>query len=175
MFSYAVFVEVDGVERTIATNEANVKYLAANEGKLFHVTWELNPYAGYYGFVDELRLVNDKEDNEPTCDYMSTVTYSGNTLYNTTNSYTVDADTVIVGNNGVIDASKGIWVLCDDNKTTHADVVFVGTKLDGTTSFATDSDYEAVYDKDSDKYVITIPYTETDNDVNIWAVAQNGD
>ena len=172
--TFEMVVNVDGVERTIATNEANVKYLAANEGKLFHVTWELNPYAGYYGFVDELRLVNDKEDNEPTCDYMSTVTYSGNTLYNTTNSYTVDADTVIVGNNGVIDASKGIWVLCDDNKTTHADVVFVGTKLDGTTSFATDSDYEAVYDKDSDKYVITIPYTETDNDVNIWAVAQNG-
>ena len=172
--TFEMVVNVDGVERTIATNEANVKYLAANEGKLFHVTWELNPYAGFYGFVDELRLVNDKEDNEPTCDYMSTVTYKGDTLYNANNSYTVDADTVIVGNNGVIDDSKGIWVLCDDNKTTHADVVFVGTKLDGTTSFATDSDYEVVYDKDSDKYVITIPYTETDNDVNIWAVAQNG-
>ena len=128
--TFEMVVNVDGVERTIATNEANVKYLAANEGKLFHVTWELNPYAGFYGFVDELRLVNDKKDNEPTCDYMSTVTYKGDTLYNANNSYTVDADTVIVGNNGVIDDSKGIWVLCDDNKTTHADVVFVGTKLD---------------------------------------------
>ena len=171
--TFEMVVNVDGVERTIATNEANVKYLAANEGKLFHVTWELNPYAGFYGFVDELYLMNEQEDNEPVCDYMSSVTYSGNTLYNADDSYTVDADTVIVGNNGVIDASKGIWVICDDIKTTHAAVVYVGTKLGPSTAFDTDSKYEPVYDEDANEYVITIPYTETDNEIDVWAVAQN--
>ena len=171
--TFEMTVNVDGVDRNILTNEDNVKYLAANVGKLFHVTWELNPYAGFYGFVDELYLMNEQEDNEPVCDYMSSVTYSGNTLYNADDSYTVDADTVIVGNNGVIDASKGIWVICDDIKTTHAAVVYVGTKLGPSTAFDTDSKYEVVYDEAAKEYVITIPYTETDNDIDVWAVAQN--
>ncbi len=153
--TFEMTVNVDGVDRNILTNEDNVKYLAANVGKLFHVTWELNPYAGFYGFVDELYLMNEQEDIEPVCDYMSSVTYSGNTLYNAVNSYTVDADTVIVGNNGVIDASKGIWVICDDIKTTHAAVVYVGTKLDESVALTVDAkDGTVTYDADTKTFTV---------------------
>ena len=54
---YYMSVVIDGVDRTIATTQDVVEYLAANEGKVFAVDWTLNPYRQHYGFVDEARLV----------------------------------------------------------------------------------------------------------------------
>lgn len=140
---YYMNVVIDGVERTVAIDkETTVKNLANNVGKVFHIDWKLCPYDKFYGFVEEAYLVNEAKDGGAeeifkgdNCDYLSgDIVYSGNTLICDEKSYTVDSDTVIVGNNGVIDTSKGVWVIPGDFKTTHADIVYVGTKLSNLTT-----------------------------------------
>lgn len=172
---YYMNVVIDGVERTVAIDkETTVKNLANNVGKVFHIDWKLCPYDKFYGFVEEAYLVNEAKDGGAeeifkgdNCDYLSgDIVYSGNTLICDEKSYTVDNDTVIVGNNGVIDTDKGIWVIPGDFKTTHADIVYVGTKLDKSVALTVTAEDGTVTVDPTDVTKITVTSVKDDtNDV----------
>ncbi|MGM9607333.1 MAG: S-layer homology domain-containing protein [Oscillospiraceae bacterium] len=140
--TYKMTVLVDGVERTIATNIDNIEILAANKGKLFHVEWVRDSYAsGIYGFVDEVRLINEDEDDDDTfggCDYLNhDVMVTVSSIVCGGESYRFDSNTKVYGEIDSIDkltqdvADKyGIWVIADyTTRYGRADAVYVGTKL----------------------------------------------
>ena len=120
---YYMSVVIDGADRTIATTQDVVEYLAANEGKVFAVDWTLNPYSQYYGFVDEARLVNEANDisvangatSEGNVNYLTgNVTFGNGVIVTGEDSYRVNSDTVFVGGDAVSDtvyAEDGIWWL----------------------------------------------------------------
>ena len=63
--TYVMDVIVDGVERTIRTTDKNViDTLMANEGKLFHVTFQTDATEPNYGFVTDVDLVNEAHDSD---------------------------------------------------------------------------------------------------------------
>ena len=60
--TYKMDVIIDGEEQTICANKSVMEDLAANKGKLLHVTWEKNSAEGYYGFAASVSLVNESSD-----------------------------------------------------------------------------------------------------------------
>ena len=150
---YYMNVVIDGVERTIATTETIVKYLAANEDKVFGVSWELNPYDHMYGFVNDARLVNEAVDRSWSwfgdINYLTgDVTFADGVIVNDGESYRINSDTVFVGGNAVNDsvyADNGIWVdYSSDGKQLVADVVYIGAKLDTSVALTVASKYGTV-------------------------------
>ena len=161
---YYMSVVIDGVDRTIATTQDVVEYLAANEGKVFAVDWTLNPYLQHYGFVKEARLVNEAVDNtvtspvtsEGNINYLTgTVTFGNNVIVDGASSYRITSDTVFVGGDAVnkdVYADNGIWVAYSfDGQKNVADVIYIGEKLDESTALTVDSavDADIVANKDS--------------------------
>ena len=167
-------VVIDGVDRTIATTQDVVEYLAANEGKVFAVDWTLNPYRQHYGFVDEARLVNEANDInvEDDVNYLTGDVIFGNGVIVTgEDSYRVNSDTVFVGGdavNNTVYANNGIWVAySSDGQQLVADVVYIGEKLDestalNVTSAANDKATvgETTYSDDRSTGSLTITYAK---------------
>ena len=158
---YYMSVVIDGADRTIATTQDVVEYLAANEGKVFAVDWTLNPYSQYYGFVDEARLVNEANDisvangatSEGNVNYLTgNVTFGNGVIVTGEDSYRVNSDTVFVGGDAVSDtvyAEDGIWVAySSDGQQLVADVVYIGEKLSDDTSATVTAAYN------NDTYII---------------------
>ena len=174
--TYVMNVVIDGVERQIQTNIDNIKILAENEGKLFHVEWATDPDEGYYGFVDELRLINEEEDDDydyddPFCDYLTGDTaISGNRILGAEESYTITSDTVVVG---AADLSKvdfdkqGVWVVASWNgKYNVADEVYVGEKLDESVALTVTAKTGTVtVDKDDATKITVISKEDANADV----------
>ena len=171
---YYMSVVIDGVDRTIATTQDVVEYLAANEGKVFAVDWTLNPYRQHYGFVDEARLVNEANDInvEDDVNYLTGDVIFGNGVIVTgEDSYRVNSDTVFVGGdavNNTVYANNGIWVAySSDGQQLVADVVYIGEKLDestalNVTSAANDKATvgETTYSDDRSTGSLTITYAK---------------
>ncbi len=137
---YYMSVVIDGAERTIATTQDIVEYLAANEGKVFAVDWGMNPYTNLYGFVVQARLVNEANDIdvEDNVNYLTgNVTFGNGVIVTGEDSYRVNSDTVFVGGDAVNDTvydENGIWVAySSDGQQLVADVVYIGEKLDTST------------------------------------------
>ena len=191
---YYMSVVIDGVDRTIATTQDVVEYLAANEGKVFAVDWTLNPYRQHYGFVDEARLVNEANDInvEDDVNYLTGDVIFGNGVIVTgEDSYRVNSDTVFVGGdavNNTVYANNGIWVAySSDGQQLVADVVYIGEKLDtsvalnvtaedGTvvqdTNYATNNTWNFTSVKDDTDDVLT--YTGADaNTVVVFAEGED--
>ena len=192
---------VDGVERTIRTVEDDViNTLMANEGKLFHVTFQTDATEGHYGFVTDVDLVNEAHDGDQCistnndCDYTFAVdvTAGDRTItiedrdgteesWNTTNATTiVDLDGTIVDYNietieqAVENLSVGIWVVEDENGA--AAQIYIGTRL------TNNDDLNVISISDADAtgnwttpntYEITIPYDANSCEVVVAAAAQN--
>ena len=157
--TYVMNVVIDGEEQLIYTNRENAFTLAANKGKLFHVTWETGfngtSYESYnpnYGYVKSVDLVNEAKDTDATyeyakgghCDYVtgSSARYKDGTLYSNDQGWTITEDTKFFstkyGISKISDLEKldfadediGVWVVNNpDARITEASVVYVGTRL----------------------------------------------
>ena len=191
---------VDGVERSIRTvNDDVINTLMANEGKLFHVTFQTDATLPNYGFVTDVDLVNEAHDgnqcistNNEDCDYTfaADVVAGDRTItiidrdgtresWNTTNTTTiVNLDGTIVDYNietieqAVENLSVGIWVVEDENGA--AAQIYIGTRLsnDDTLAIGTITN-GGVGEWNGNTYEITIPYDKDSCNVTIWAAAQN--
>ena len=158
-------VYVDGVERTIVTDEATMDTLTANTGKLFHVTWDENPLDsalvpnGTYGYVSKVTLVNEANDGDflGTCNYLSEVTVAdvgdGAIMNEDGHSYNLTSATQVIYNGEIpytienlkeaIEADMGIWVVdADDSINNDALTIYVGTKLDESVALTVSADAE---------------------------------
>ena len=195
---------VDGVERTIRTVEDDViNTLMANEGKLFHVTFQTDATEGHYGFVTDVALVNEAHDgdqcistNNEDCDYTFAVdvTAGDRTItiedrdgteesWNTTNATTiVNLDGTIVDYNietieqAVENLSVGIWVVEDENGA--AAQIYIGTWLTNddaldVLNLSTEGATGKWSDTAANTYEITIPYNTDECNVTVAAAAQN--
>ena len=172
---YEMLVYVDGVERTIVTDEKTMRYLENNTGKLFHVEWDESPLdsalvpSGTYGYVDDVMLVNEATDGDfiGTCNYLSKVTLAdlGNGAimnedghsYNLTNAtqviYSGDVPYTIDNLAAAIEAGLGIWVVDNDDAISNdALTIYVGTKLSSDVSlmWSDDSGADKAYTKQPD-------------------------
>ena len=145
-------VNIDGADRTIATTQTIVEYLAANVGKVFAVDWNLDADDamvgpdGAYGFVKNVYLVNEKfDDNLFNLNYLTgnNVTFGNNVIDTDEGSYRITADTVFVGGtavNGSVYADNGIWVdYSSDGFQLVADVIYIGAKLDESVALTVDA------------------------------------
>ncbi len=193
---HVIDVVVDGVERSIRTVEDDViNTLMANEGKLFHVTFQTDATLPNYGSVTDVDLVN--EPNEcADCDYTfaADVVAGNNTMtiidrdgtresWTTTNATTiVDLDGTTVNYNietieqAVENLEVGIWVVEDENGA--AAQIYIGTRL------TNNDDLNVISISDADAtgnwstttpntYEITIPYNADSCEVVVAAAAQN--
>ena len=150
---------VDGVERTIRTVEDDViNTLMANEGKLFHVTFQDDATLPNYGFVTDVALVNEHHDSDNipagsgdadcTCNYTfaanveagdRTITITdrnSNTAetWNTTNATTiVDLDGTIVDYNiETIEQAVenlSVGIWVVEDENGAAAQIYIGTRL----------------------------------------------
>ena len=150
---------VDGVERTIRTVDDDViNTLMANEGKLFHVTFQDKATLPNYGFVTDVALVNEHHDSDNipagsgdadcTCNYTfaanveagdRTITITdrnSNTAetWNTTNATTIvdlDGTTVNYSIENIEEAVENLEVgiwVVEDENGAAAQI-YIGTRL----------------------------------------------
>ena len=191
---------VDGVERTIRTvNDDVINTLMANEGKLFHVTFQTDATEDHYGFVTDVALVNEFHD-ESSCPVTATAecnyTFAVNVIagtdtvtiierdgtresWNTTNATTiVNLDGTTVNYNietieqAVENLEVGIWVVEDENGA--AAQIYIGTQLTNDDALAIGTITNGgVGEWNGNTYEITIPYDKDSCNVTIWAAAQN--
>ena len=195
---------VDGVERTIRTVEDDViNTLMANEGKLFHVTFQTDATEDHYGFVTDVALVNEFHD-ESRCPVTATAecnyTFAVNVIagtdtvtfierdgtresWNTTNATTiVNLDGTTVNYNietieqAVENLGVGIWVVEDENGA--AAQIYIGTRLTDddaldVRSISTEGATGKWSDTAANTYEITIPYNTNECNVIVSAAAQN--
>ena len=176
---YSMNVMVDGVARTIATDLPTVTKLAANVGKLFHVTWNTTAYAAGYGMVATADLVNELTDTDLACNYLSQAITLGNGVlvcdgvsYHINNAAVVST---IPGINTVADidafavANYGIWVVSRTAPYNVATTVYVGEKLNtGVAASVSAEDnngaiYAGVLDAAGTTFTITLPEDKTVN------------
>ena len=175
---YNMNVMVDGVARTIATDLRTVTKLAANVGKLFHVTWNTTIGTGY-GMVATADLVNEATDAERACNYLSQAITLGNGVlvcdgvsYHINNAAVVST---IPGINTVADidafavANYGIWVVSGVRPYNVATTVYVGEKLNtgvAASVSAVDNNgaiYAGVLNAAGTTFTITLPEDKTVN------------
>ena len=155
-------VMVDGEVKTIRTTPDVAKELAKNVGKLYHADFKKvwnesdNSYDWKaYGFIEDVRLVNDYEDENRACDYIAdygdgkypvlsadkttlqseqtwNLTKAAYVVYDTAKGEYVKLDEYQLTKNDLRD--NGIWVIGDTETRPYdyATLVYVGTKLDGT-------------------------------------------
>ena len=176
---YSMNVMVDGVARTIATDLATVTKLAANVGKLFHVTWDANANTPGYGMILSADLVNEATDAERACNYLSQAITLGNGVlvcngvsYHINNAAVVST---IPGINTVADIDAfavdnyGIWVVSGVRPYNVATTVYVGEKLNtGVAASVSAEDnngaiYAGVLNAAGTTFTITLPEDKTVN------------
>ena len=182
---------VDGVERTIRTVEDDViNTLMANEGKLFHVTFQDDATLPNYGFVTDVTLVNEHHDSDNipagsgdadcTCNYTfaanveagdRTITITdrnSNTAetWNTTNATTiVDLDGTIVDYNiETIEQAVenlSVGIWVVEDENGAAAQIYIGTRLSVDTGLNVSSTTEgAVVAYDAASKTYTITLPE---------------
>ena len=173
---YSMNVMVDGEARTIATTEVIAQKLAANVGKLFHVTW--NTATGInYGMVASADLVNEATDAEMACNYLSgQITLGNGVLISDGVSYHINNAAVvstIPGINTVADLDRyavdtyGIWVVSRTAPYNVATTVYVGEKLNtGVAASVSAEDnngaiYAGVLNAAGTTFIITLPEDKT--------------
>ena len=161
--TYKMDVIIDGEEQTICANKSVMEDLAANKGKLLHVTWEKNSAKGYYGFAASVSLVNESSDcddvagylpDEGDCDYVTgNAKIKGQTIVSNHFNWTITSATKFVGVDGLdnIDLEDdGVWVIASGSKyASEAAYVYVGEKLGESVALTvTAKDGTVTVDKD---------------------------
>ncbi len=161
--TYKMDVIIDGEEQTICANKSVMEDLAANKGKMLHVTWEKNSAKGYYGFAASVSLVNESSDcddvagylpDEGDCDYVTgNAKIKGQTIVSNHFNWTITSATKFVGVDGLdnIDLEDdGVWVIASGSKyASEAAYVYVGEKLGESVALTvTAKDGTVTVDKD---------------------------
>ena len=187
---------LDGVDRTVYTNDAVKTTLTSNVGKLFHVDVDTDPDHKTYGRIVGVDLVNELTDYTEACNYLSgndlAIRENGNVLYGDGVSYDVKDAMIVSTKKDVTDVSDladavkagyGIWVLVDQTATTpyeHAAIVYVGEKLDNDDS-ATVVAYDANGDKlgtgvlNNTTFTITLGEDVATSEIDEIVVTASGD
>ena len=189
---YRLNVVVDGVERTVTTdNAALAEYLSDNVGKVFWAYFETDETDANYGYLTNAQLVNYATDGAIgatgySVDYLASdnIYRVGDTLVdhyaaNNNVGYRVTDSTPVVGGTLSGDLNDyGIWVVYTTvGGEKIASLVYVGTKLDQDSSPVVSGKYE---DADGDDvivsgvanstetvYTVTLPEGETSADVRV--------
>ena len=161
--TYKMDVIIDGEEQTICANKSVMEDLAANKGKLLHVTWEKNSAEGYYGFAASVSLVNESSDcddvagylpDEGDCDYVTgNAKIKGQTIVSNHFNWTITSNTKFVGAKDLNDIDledDGVWVVASGSKyASEAAYVYVGEKLGESVALTvTAKDGTVTVDKD---------------------------
>ena len=161
--TYKMDVIIDGEEQTICANKSVMEDLAANKGKLLHVTWEKNSAEGYYGFAASVSLVNESSDcddvagylpDEGDCDYVTgNAKIKGQTIVSNHFNWTITSSTKFVGAKDLNDIDledDGVWVVASGSKyASEAAYVYVGEKLGESVALTvTAKDGTVTVDKD---------------------------
>ena len=161
--TYKMDVIIDGEEQTICANKSVMEDLAANKGKLLHVTWEKNSAEGYYGFAASVSLVNESSDcddvagylpDEGDCDYVTgNAKIKGQTIVSNHFNWTINKNTKFVGVDKLDDIDledDGVWVVASGSKyASEAAYVYVGEKLGESVALTvTAKDGTVTVDKD---------------------------
>ena len=161
--TYKMDVIIDGEEQTICANKSVMEDLAANKGKLLHVTWEKNSAEGYYGFAASVSLVNESSDcddvagylpDEGDCDYVTgNAKIKGQTIVSNHFNWTITSNTKFVGAKDLNDIDledNGVWVVASGSKyASEAAYVYVGEKLGESVALTvTAKDGTVTVDKD---------------------------
>ena len=161
--TYKMDVIIDGEEQTICANKSVMEDLAANKGKLLHVTWEKNSAEGYYGFAASVSLVNEFSDcddvagylpDEGDCDYVTgNAKIKGQTIVSNHFNWTINKNTKFVGVDKLDDIDledDGVWVVASGSKyASEAAYVYVGEKLGESVALTvTAKDGTVTVDKD---------------------------
>ena len=161
--TYKMDVIIDGEEQTICANKSVMEDLAANKGKLLHVTWEKNSAKGYYGFAASVSLVNESSDcddvagylpDEGDCDYVTgNAKIKGQTIVSNHFNWTITSNTKFVGAKDLNDIDledDGVWVVASGSKyASEAAYVYVGEKLGESVALTvTAKDGTVTVDKD---------------------------
>ena len=161
--TYKMDVIIDGEEQTICANKSVMEDLAANKGKLLHVTWEKNSAEGYYGFAASVSLVNESSDcddvagylpDEGDCDYVTgNAKIKGQTIVSNHFNWTITSNTKFVGAKDLNDIDledDGVWVVASGSKYAYeAAYVYVGEKLGESVALTvTAKDGTVTVDKD---------------------------
>ena len=161
--TYKMDVIIDGEEQTICANRSVMEDLAANKGKLLHVTWEKNSAEGYYVFAASVSLVNESSDcddvagylpDEGDCDYVTgNAKIKGQTIVSNHFNWTITSNTKFVGAKDLNDIDledDGVWVVASGSKyASEAAYVYVGEKLGESVALTvTAKDGTVTVDKD---------------------------
>ena len=161
--TYKMDVIIDGEEQTICANKSVMEDLAANKGKMLHVTWEKNSAEGYYGFAASVSLVNESSDcddvagylpDEGDCDYVTgDAKIKGQAIVSNHFNWTITGNTKFVGAKDLNDIDfedDGVWVVASGSKyASEAAYVYVGEKLGESVALTvTAKDGTVTVDKD---------------------------
>ena len=189
---YRLNVVVDGVERTVTTNNAALaEYLSDNVGKVFYATFDETATSGTYGYLTNAQLVNFATDGAIGATGYSVDYLASDNIYrvddtlvdyyaaNNNVGYRVTDSTPVVGGtlSGDLD-DYGIWVVYTTvGGEKIASLVYVGTKLDQDSSPVVSGKYEdadgddvilsAVANSAETVYTVTLPEGETSADVRV--------
>ena len=143
---YGMNVIVDGVERFILTEKENViDLIEANTGKLMHVDFDRNANSDTYGYVEDVKLVNEGNDGindgrNDGCNYLNTIEDIGdNAIKGDGVSYNLAYATEIIYSDKAweygsleeaVENGCDVWVVDDvDGISSKAFTVYVGTAL----------------------------------------------
>ena len=186
--TYKMDVIIDGEEQTICANKSVMEDLAANKGKLLHVTWEKNSAEGYYGFAASVSLVNESSDcddvagylpDEGDCDYVTgNAKIKGQTIVSNHFNWTITSNTKFVGAKDLNDIDledNGVWVVASGSKyASEAAYVYVGEKLGESVALTvTAKDGTVTVDKDDATKITVTSKKDATSDKLTYSNSEN--
>ena len=186
--TYKMDVIIDGEEQTICANKSVMEDLAANKGKLLHVTWEKNSAEGYYGFAASVSLVNESSDcddvagylpDEGDCDYVTgNAKIKGQTIVSNHFNWTITSNTKFVGAKDLNDIDledDGVWVVASGSKyASEAAYVYVGEKLGESVALTvTAKDGTVTVDKDDATKITVTSKKDATSDKLTYSNSEN--
>ena len=186
--TYKMDVIIDGEEQTICANKSVMEDLAANKGKLLHVTWEKNSAKGYYGFAASVSLVNESSDcddvagylpDEGDCDYVTgNAKIKGQTIVSNHFNWTITSNTKFVGAKDLNDIDledDGVWVVASGSKyASEAAYVYVGEKLGESVALTvTAKDGTVTVDKDDATKITVTSKKDATSDKLTYSNSEN--
>ena len=186
--TYKMDVIIDGEEQAICANKSVMEDLAANKGKLLHVTWEKNSAEGYYGFAASVSLVNESSDcddvagylpDEGDCDYVTgNAKIKGQTIVSNHFNWTITSNTKFVGAKDLNDIDledNGVWVVASGSKyASEAAYVYVGEKLGESVALTvTAKDGTVTVDKDDATKITVTSKKDATSDKLTYSNSEN--
>ena len=186
--TYKMDVIIDGEEQTICANKSVMEDLAANKGKMLHVTWEKNSAKGYYGFAASVSLVNESSDcddvagylpDEGDCDYVTgNAKIKGQTIVSNHFNWTITSNTKFVGAKDLNDIDledNGVWVVASGSKyASEAAYVYVGEKLGESVALTvTAKDGTVTVDKDDATKITVTSKKDATSDKLTYSNSEN--